>query len=66
MVKKEMLIADLLTLGEAEKIADTLMQFGMHCLGCAIAHNETLEEAAAVHGIDIDELIDALNKVISE
>ena len=66
MVKKEMLIADLLTLGEAEKIADTLMQFGMHCLGCAIAHNETLEEAAAVHGSDIDELIDALSKVISE
>ena len=38
------------------------MQFGMHCLGCAIAHGETVEQAAEVHGIDVDALIEALNK----
>lgn len=42
--------------------AEVLMSFGMHCLGCAIAHGETIGEAAQVHGIDVKELISALNK----
>ncbi|MBE5743586.1 MAG: DUF1858 domain-containing protein [Clostridiales bacterium] len=41
---------------------EILLSFGMHCLGCAIAHGETIGEAAQVHGIDVNELIDALNK----
>ena len=41
---------------------EILLGFGMHCLGCAIAHGETIGEAAQVHGIDVNELIDALNK----
>lgn len=48
------------------KIAETLFSFGMHCLGCAMASGETLEEAAMVHGIDIDEMVEALNKVVNE
>ena len=34
----------------------------MHCLGCALAHNETVEDAAAVHGVDVDALVDKLNE----
>jgi hybrid cluster-associated redox disulfide protein len=33
----------------------------MHCLGCAIAHGETIAEAAMVQGIDVDELLNELN-----
>lgn len=40
---------------------EILMGYGMHCLGCAIAHGETIAEAAAVHGIDVDELLAKLN-----
>lgn len=65
-----MKIAELLELDVPEakinEIAETLFSFGMHCLGCAMASGETLEEAAMVHGIDIDEMIDALNKVVAE
>ena len=43
------------------KAGDILMSHGMHCLGCAIAHGETIEEAAMVHGIDVDELLKELN-----
>lgn len=43
------------------KAPDILMSHGMHCLGCAIAHGETIEEAAMVHGIDVDELLKELN-----
>ena len=49
-------------LEENENCAPVVMQFGMHCLGCAIAHGETVEQAAEVHGIDVDALIEALNK----
>ena len=41
---------------------EILLGYGMHCLGCAIAHGETIAEAASVHGIDVNELLDALNK----
>ncbi|MCX7921360.1 MAG: DUF1858 domain-containing protein [Clostridia bacterium] len=41
-----------------------LMSFGMGCVGCPSAQAETLEEAAMVHGIAIDELLEALNQGI--
>ena len=34
-----------------------LMNAGMHCLGCPSAQGESLEEAAMVHGMDIDALM---------
>ena len=34
----------------------------MHCLNCAIAHGETIEEACEAHGIDVEELLEELNK----
>lgn len=33
---------------------------GMHCMGCALASGETLEQACAVHGVDPDEFLVAL------
>ena len=41
--------------------AEILLQAGMHCLGCPAAREETLEEACAVHGIDVEELVNKLN-----
>ena len=46
--------------------AQILMQHGMGCLGCAAAHFESVGQGAAAHGIDVDALMDALNKVIDE
>ena len=48
-------------LEEAPEKADILLSIGMHCLGCPAAQEETLEEACAVHGIDVDELVNKLN-----
>ena len=45
-----------------EAMADVLTSIGMHCLGCALAHGETIEQAAMVHGIDPDELLRMLNE----
>ena len=41
--------------------APVLMEIGMHCLGCPSAQGETLEEAAMVHGIPVEVLMEKLN-----
>ena len=41
---------------EKPESAAILQSFGMGCLGCAIANNETIREAAMVHGIPLEEL----------
>ena len=38
----------------------------MHCVGCAIAHCETVAEAAEVHGIDINVMLDKLNAFLAD
>jgi len=36
--------------------------FGMHCLGCPSAQMESINDACAVHGIDVEKLLAELNK----
>ncbi|MDR2044664.1 MAG: DUF1858 domain-containing protein [Clostridium sp.] len=57
-VSKEMTIGDLLR--SDPEAAEVLLEAGMHCLGCPSAQGESLEEAAMVHGIDIDALMEAI------
>lgn len=61
-ITKDMLIGDVINQGNQQEIANVLFGMGMHCLGCAIAHGETVEEAASVHGVDVDDLVDKLNE----
>lgn len=44
--------------------ASVLYAIGMHCLGCPASGAETIREAAAVHGVDTDELVTLLNEKI--
>ena len=59
-ITKDMIIAQILDVDS--NLAPILMASGMHCLGCPASQAETLEEACAVHGIDVDELVEELNK----
>ena len=52
-------IGELLTV--FPEAAPILMEIGMHCLGCPSAQMESLEEAAMVHGIDADLLVEKIN-----
>ena len=45
------------------KAGEILTKFGMHCLGCALAHGETVGEAADVHGIDLEMMLEELNNI---
>ena len=60
MINKDMKIGDLLQ--EFPDKAEILLAAGMHCLGCPASQAETLEEACAVHGIDVEVLVAELNK----
>ena len=60
-ITKEMTIAE--AVDRNEKAGEILMSIGMHCLGCAMAHGETVEEAAAVHGVDVEEMLAQLNNI---
>lgn len=46
--------------------AEIFINHGMHCLGCAAASFENIEEGCIAHGIDAQGLIDDLNKIISK
>lgn len=59
-ITKEMTIGEILR--TSPDVAPILMEAGMHCLGCPSAQGESLEEAAMVHGINIDELMAAIER----
>ena len=58
-VSKDMIIADLLQIDP--NIVAILMRAGMHCIGCPSSQGESLEQAAMVHGLDADMLVDQIN-----
>ena len=42
-------------------VARVLGQFHLGCVGCMGAMNETLEQGARAHGLDVNEILTALN-----
>jgi hybrid cluster-associated redox disulfide protein len=59
-ITRDTLISDALRLNP--KAAEILMRHGMGCLGCPSSQMESLAQAADIHGIDLDVLIEELNK----
>lgn len=60
MITKDMTIGEIIR--AKQEAAEILITFGMGCVGCPSSQMETLEEAAAVHGMNLDNLLAALNK----
>ncbi|MBR1929974.1 MAG: DUF1858 domain-containing protein [Lachnospiraceae bacterium] len=60
-ITKDMTIGEILTVNP--NVVPVLLEAGMHCLGCPASQGETLEEAAMVHGIDIDSLMGAIEAI---
>lgn len=63
-VNKNTMIGELLQIDA--NIAPILLNIGMHCLGCPSSQMETIEEAAMVHGIDPDSLVDEINNFLAK
>lgn len=62
-VTKETTIGELIA--TYPQVAPILMEIGMHCLGCPSAQAESLGEAAMVHGIDGDLLVEKINAFLN-
>ena len=45
---------------------EVLMAKGMHCLGCPASQAESISDACLVHGLDSDEVIEAVNAKINK
>ena len=63
-VTKDTMIGELLQIDE--NIAPVLLDIGMHCLGCPSSQMETIAEAAMVHGIEPDALVDRTNQFLAQ
>ena len=63
-VNKDTMIGELLSIDAG--VAPILLSIGMHCLGCPSFQMETIEEAALVHGIDADELVNKINEFLAK
>ena len=62
-VTKDMLIGEILQADAT--VAPILMASGMHCIGCPASQGESLAEAAMVHGIDSDLLVEKINAFLA-
>lgn len=63
-ITKDTLIGEALNINMG--IAPILMGIGMHCLGCPASQGESIAEAAAVHGIDAEELVKKINEFLAK
>jgi len=63
-IKKDTIIGDILDI--APQTARVFLAIGMHCLGCPSSRGETVEEACAVHGVDVDKLLAIVNEVANQ
>lgn len=45
------------------EVAKVLGKFNLGCVGCMGAMNETLEQGAKAHGLDVEDILTALNAI---
>ena len=63
-IEKDTIIGEVLDI--APQAAPLFLAIGMHCLGCPSSRGETVEEACAVHGVDVDKLLAIVNEVANQ
>ena len=63
-ITKDTIIAKILEI--APDSVPLFRSMGMNCLGCAMASGETLGEACAAHGVDVDELLPKIAELIKQ
>lgn len=57
-----MVIGDVIS--EHPELVRAFFANGMMCIGCPASQGESIEQASMVHGIDTDQLVNALNEAL--
>lgn len=63
-INKDMTIGDILDADRGTAVF--FLEMGMHCLGCPHSRGETVEQACAAHGVDVNELIEKINAYLAK
>ena len=70
MKKKKVEITKVTQIGEILRInpnvKEVLLGFGLHCFGCPMSQMESLEDACAVHELDIDVVLEKVNEFLNQ
>lgn len=64
-INKEMTIGEVVV--KFPEAIPIMMKYGLHCVGCHVAAYETVEQGAAAHGMDeeqINKMLEDMNKTI--
>ena len=64
MITKEMTIGEIVRL--YPQTLEVFSRFGLDCFECQVAEFEQLEHGAGVHKVDVDKLLEELNRMIGE
>lgn len=62
-VTKDTVIAEIMQ--NAPQTMPLFQSIGMHCMGCAMASGENVEQACEAHGVDADAFVEKLNAFIA-
>ena len=60
-ISKDLTIGEILELNPDSPAI--FMGFGMHCFSCPLSRMETIEEAAAAHGVSVELMLEKLNDI---
>ena len=63
-ISRDTMISEILA--NAPEAMPVFQNIGMHCLGCPASQGESIGEAAEVHGLDPDDLVDKINEFLAE
>lgn len=63
-INKKMSFAEILE--KEPEAAEIFMEKGMHCIGCPMAMQESLEDGAAAHGLNADEIVKEINSKLKD
>ncbi len=63
-ITKDMSIIDIVN--KYPETVDVFQAYGMHCFGCMAARFENVEQGILAHGLDVDQLMEELNKAVEK
>ena len=64
-INKEMTIGEVVV--KFPEAIPIMIKYGLHCVGCHVAAYETVEQGAAAHGMDeeqVNKMLEDMNKAI--
>lgn len=64
MITRDMTIEDVIR--KYPETVEVFRKFGLDCMECQIAAFEAVEHGAGVHHVDVDRLMEELNKAIKK